>query len=286
MGSRTRKDEAVVLRSIRFGEADRILHLFTLDRGRVGAIAKGVRKTRSRFGARLEPFSHVDSSSTRAAASSHTVTRRRPRRSHQSLAGDPYRIGGRPHRARGRCCGSSSSMTRIRAPSTRSCASSTFSTSRRGRTRAPEPALDPLALSFQLKLLWLAGYLPHLAGCAPAARSGRSSASRPQAGGGSLRGLRDGRAASRPEGSRRPRPARAPAAEAGTRRSPEPGCREMPRRDRVALRVPRRLPHAHARSTVGLSPPRARLGFAARAAADLPGHDRGARALLGRATAA
>jgi DNA repair protein RecO (recombination protein O) len=50
------KTEAVVLRSMRFGEADRILHLYTIDRGRVSAIAKGVRRTRSRFGGRLEPF--------------------------------------------------------------------------------------------------------------------------------------------------------------------------------------------------------------------------------------
>ena len=48
----TFKTEAVVLRSIRFSEADCVLHLYTLERGRVGAIAKGVRKTKSRFGAR------------------------------------------------------------------------------------------------------------------------------------------------------------------------------------------------------------------------------------------
>ena len=50
------KTEAVVLRSMRYGEADRILHLYTPHRGRVGAIAKGVRRARSRFGGRLEPF--------------------------------------------------------------------------------------------------------------------------------------------------------------------------------------------------------------------------------------
>ena len=48
--------EAVVLRSIRYGEADRILHLYTPGRGRIGAIAKGSRRARSRFGGRLEPF--------------------------------------------------------------------------------------------------------------------------------------------------------------------------------------------------------------------------------------
>jgi DNA repair protein RecO (recombination protein O) len=53
------KTEAIVLRSIRYGEADRILHLYTPGRGRISAIAKGVRKTRSRFGGRLEPFFHL-----------------------------------------------------------------------------------------------------------------------------------------------------------------------------------------------------------------------------------
>ena len=43
MASRSYKTEAVVLRSFRLGEADRVLHLYTLDRGRVGAVAKGVR---------------------------------------------------------------------------------------------------------------------------------------------------------------------------------------------------------------------------------------------------
>jgi len=53
------KTEAVVLRSIRFGEADRVLHLYTEERGRVGAVAKGVRRVKSRFGGRLEPLSRV-----------------------------------------------------------------------------------------------------------------------------------------------------------------------------------------------------------------------------------
>jgi DNA repair protein RecO (recombination protein O) len=53
------KTDAIVLRSLRYAEADRILHMYTPGRGRVGAIAKGVRRTRSRFGGRLEPFSRV-----------------------------------------------------------------------------------------------------------------------------------------------------------------------------------------------------------------------------------
>jgi DNA repair protein RecO (recombination protein O) len=53
------RTEAIVLRSIRYGEADRILHLYTVAHGRLSAIAKGARRSRSRFGARLEPFMHV-----------------------------------------------------------------------------------------------------------------------------------------------------------------------------------------------------------------------------------
>jgi DNA repair protein RecO (recombination protein O) len=50
----------VVLRTWKLGEADRIVVLMTQGEGKVRAVAKGVRKTRSRFGGRLEPFSHVD----------------------------------------------------------------------------------------------------------------------------------------------------------------------------------------------------------------------------------
>jgi DNA repair protein RecO (recombination protein O) len=54
------RDEAVVLRTQKLGEADRIVGLLTRRHGRVRAVAKGVRRTKSRWGARLEPFSHVD----------------------------------------------------------------------------------------------------------------------------------------------------------------------------------------------------------------------------------
>jgi DNA repair protein RecO (recombination protein O) len=53
------RDEGVVLRTIKLGEADRIVTIFTQGYGKVRAVAKGVRKTSSRFGARLEPASRV-----------------------------------------------------------------------------------------------------------------------------------------------------------------------------------------------------------------------------------
>src|SRR4029078_7176264 len=52
--------EAVVLGSFAFGEADGVLHVYSLASGRVGAVAKGVRRTKSGFGGRLDPLSHVD----------------------------------------------------------------------------------------------------------------------------------------------------------------------------------------------------------------------------------
>jgi DNA repair protein RecO (recombination protein O) len=54
------KTQGIVLRSMRYGEADRILHVFTPELGRLSAIAKGVRKAKSRFGGRLEPFFRLD----------------------------------------------------------------------------------------------------------------------------------------------------------------------------------------------------------------------------------
>ena len=49
------RDEGVVLRAIKLGEADRIVTIFTQGHGKVRAVAKGIRKTTSKFGARLEP---------------------------------------------------------------------------------------------------------------------------------------------------------------------------------------------------------------------------------------
>jgi len=54
------RDEGVVLRTQKLGEADRIVTLLTRNHGKVRAVAKGVRRTSSRFGARLEPFMYVD----------------------------------------------------------------------------------------------------------------------------------------------------------------------------------------------------------------------------------
>ena len=56
----TYRDEAVVLRTHKLGEADRIITMLSRRHGKVRAVARGVRRKTSKFGARLEPFSHVD----------------------------------------------------------------------------------------------------------------------------------------------------------------------------------------------------------------------------------
>src|SRR5690625_1371375 len=71
--SKLYRDDAIVLRTHPLGEADRIITLLTRRHGKVRAVAKGVRRTGSRFGARLEPFTLVDVQ-LYAGRSLHTVT--------------------------------------------------------------------------------------------------------------------------------------------------------------------------------------------------------------------
>jgi DNA repair protein RecO (recombination protein O) len=65
--------EALVIGSMRYGEADRIVTLYTRDRGRLSAIAKGVRRVKSKTGGRLEPFSLVRASFHTGRGSLYTV---------------------------------------------------------------------------------------------------------------------------------------------------------------------------------------------------------------------
>src|SRR5215470_17092898 len=89
---RTYRTETVVLRSLRYSEADRILHVYTLERGRISAIAKGIRKTKSRFGGRLEPLSHVELMLHEGSGELQTVTGAALVRSHHATREDPYRL--------------------------------------------------------------------------------------------------------------------------------------------------------------------------------------------------
>ncbi len=162
MASRTYKTEAIVLRSMRFSEADRILHLYTADRGRIGAIAKGVRKTKSRFGARLEPLSHVELMLHEGAGELQTITGVELLRSHRASREDVYRlnVGLIGAEAMLRLFGEPEANDRAFAALARF-----LDLLDEAPVRESRPAVDPLALSYQLKLLWLAGYLPHLTSC-------------------------------------------------------------------------------------------------------------------------
>ena len=92
MAGRAYSTEAIVLRSIRIGEADRVLHLYTRANGRVGAVAKGVRKTMSRFGGRLELLSHVELVLHRGRSDLETVTGVQLVDSHHETREDYYRF--------------------------------------------------------------------------------------------------------------------------------------------------------------------------------------------------
>jgi DNA repair protein RecO (recombination protein O) len=163
MAGRGYKTEAVVLRSFRLGEADRVLHLYTLARGRVGAVAKGIRKTKSRFGARLEPLSHVELMLHEGSGELQTVTGVELLHSHHAAREQRYRLG----------VGLVGAEAMLRLFTEQEANPRAFQALTRFLDLLDElapvttrPALDPLALSFQLKLLWLSGYLPHLTSCA------------------------------------------------------------------------------------------------------------------------
>jgi DNA repair protein RecO (recombination protein O) len=162
MASKTYKTEAIVLRSMRFSEADRILHLYTANRGRIGAIAKGVRKTKSRFGARLEPLSHVELMLHEGGGELQTITGVELLRSHHVIREDTYRlnVGMIGAEAMLRLFGEPEANERAFGALARFL--DLLDETPRAESR---PAVDPLVLSFQLKLLWLAGYLPHLTSC-------------------------------------------------------------------------------------------------------------------------
>jgi DNA repair protein RecO (recombination protein O) len=153
------KTEAIVLRSIRYGEADRILHLYTPDRGRLGAIAKGVRRARSRFGARLEPFFHVRIVLHEGRGELHTVTGADTVVAHGRLREQASTID-----AAARACDALARLFDSIEPHPE-----VF------RLLANELALlssDPAharpanGLAFRLKLLLAAGFMPQLASCA------------------------------------------------------------------------------------------------------------------------
>ena len=171
-----------MLRSFRLGEADRVLHLYTLDRGRVGAVAKGVRKTKSRFGARLEPLSHGELLLHQGGGELQTVTGVELLRSHRSSREEPYRLS----------VGLIAAEAMLRLFPEQEANERAFRALARFLDLLDElelepgpgrPQADPLVLSFQLKLLWLSGYLPHVTSCAECGADTGLAGYSPRAGG-------------------------------------------------------------------------------------------------------
>jgi DNA repair protein RecO (recombination protein O) len=189
MAGRSYTTEAVILRSLRFGEADRVLHLYTLDRGRVGAVAKGVRRTKSRFGGRLEPLSHAELVLHEGRGELHTVTSVELLRPHRAAREDPYRlqVGLIGLEAMLRLFPDQEQNARAFEALTR------FLDALDEIPPAKErPALDALALAFQLKLLWLSGYLPHVTSCVNCGGATDLVGFAPRAGGVVCRACADG----------------------------------------------------------------------------------------------
>lgn len=162
----------------------------------MGAIAKGARRTRSRLGGRLEPFSHVELVLHEGRGALATVTGAQLLRAHDRLALDPYRfaVGHIGLEAVMRLFVEDDenpqafhALVRFLDLLDRTACPPRLGEAPGGNAapagRASEPALDPLALSFQLKLLWLAGYLPHLASCASCGSRGPLAAFSAPAGG-------------------------------------------------------------------------------------------------------
>ena len=86
------RDRAVVLRSWKLGEADRIISLHTHAHGKVRGVAKGIRRTKSKFGARLEPLSHVSIQLYRGRGDLDTITQAETVDRFTTLRDDPDRF--------------------------------------------------------------------------------------------------------------------------------------------------------------------------------------------------
>jgi DNA repair protein RecO (recombination protein O) len=164
MSNRAVKTEAVVLRSMRYGEADRILQLYTPARGRVSAIAKGVRRTRSRFGGRLEPFFRLRIELHEGRSELLTVTGAQTVDGHAHLRADARALD-----AAARACDAVGRLFETSEPHpgvyNLLCRKLSLLDEHAGEGRHPSSG-RAAALAFRLKLLLAAGLAPQLGACA------------------------------------------------------------------------------------------------------------------------
>jgi DNA repair protein RecO (recombination protein O) len=153
------KTEAVVLRTFRYGEADRILHLYTSERGRVGAIAKGVRRVKSRFGGRLEPLFRVNLVLHQGRGELCTVTQVETVAAHPALRERRDSL----ERASQAC---DAVLRLLDSEEPNPPAYNLLCRELQVLDADPAAATRAHALSFRLKLLLAAGFAPELAACA------------------------------------------------------------------------------------------------------------------------
>lgn len=152
-----------MLRSMRYGEADRILHVYTPHRGRVGAIAKGVRRARSRFGGRLEPYFRLSLDLHEGRSELLTVTGAQTIEAYPRLRSDSERLD-----AAARSCDAVGRLFETSEPHP-----SVFNLLCRRLALLDSAGEDGAtavtlagALAFRLKLLLAAGLAPQLGACA------------------------------------------------------------------------------------------------------------------------
>jgi DNA repair protein RecO (recombination protein O) len=155
----TLKTEGIVIRSLRYGEADRILHLYTPDRGRIGAIAKGVRRARSRFGGRLEPFFRLNLLLYEGRSDLLTVTGAETVAAHPRLRDDARALDGAA-----RACEAVARVFDDGDP--HAGVYHLLANELALLDREPDRAGRANAIAFRVKLLLAAGFAPQLAACA------------------------------------------------------------------------------------------------------------------------
>jgi DNA repair protein RecO (recombination protein O) len=166
LAGRKFKTEAIVLRSIRYGEADRVLHLYSATRGRIGAIAKGSRRPRTRFGGRLEPFFRLQLVLHEGRGELATVTAADTVAAHAEL-----RSSGSALTAAARACDSVLRLLDSEQPNLAAYNLLARYLAILDGDGSDVAAVDggcgrATALAFRLKLALAAGYAPELAACA------------------------------------------------------------------------------------------------------------------------
>lgn len=159
MGSRFFNTEALVIGSMRYQEADRIITLYTRDRGRLGAVARGVRRTKSKVGGRLEPYSLVQVA-LHCGRGLYTVCGVETLRTFQGVRDELFRM-----EEGARLLGAVRHLFPAEEPNP-----SAFNLLARGVARLAEAsdaaAAAAIVLAVRLKLLALLGYAPDAGRCA------------------------------------------------------------------------------------------------------------------------